>query len=83
MFVIPKISISARHFLGLDLAWKQSFIHNHPSEAKEHLRGSSTKRESVVFDLLFKSMRQQCLMSILYTLILALKNVFRKYCPSL
>lgn len=83
MFVIQKINISARQFLGLDLPRKQRFPHSHPSEAEEHLRGSSTKRESVVFDLLFKCMRQVCLRSILYTLTLALKNVFRKHCPCL
>lgn len=83
MFVIPKSSISTRQFLGLDLTWKQGFIHSYPSEAKGHLRESSTRRESVVFDLHFKWMRQQCLRSILYTLILALKNVFRKHCPCL
>lgn len=66
MFVLQKISISARQFLGLDLTSKQAFIHSHPWEAEEEcLGGSSTKRESVVFDLLLKCMRQLCLRGIL------------------
>lgn len=75
---VGQTSFSARHFLGLDLASKQGFIHNQPWEAKYSLGRSHTKRESVVFDLLLKCIWQLQLKIILQIFLVLVKNMFRR-----